>query len=143
MITQLVFLLDFNDLKNHYAMIARNLSKQQALDADPKIYYISRSSRTNRNVFYYWQSKRNHFKTHNETHNGKKKNGTTEVTLKLWSNVAGDSKDENNFLHKLLLTNTQVSKFGKLLQMVYQLIWKYQKLNRIKQGNQEDFKVDF
>ena len=70
------------------------------------------------------------------------KNGTTEVTLKLWSNVAGDSKDENNFLHKLLLTNTQVSKFGKLLQMVYQLIWKYQKLNRIKQGNQEDFKVD-
>ena len=140
MITQLVFLLDFNDLKNHYTMIARNLSKQQALDADPKIYYKSRSSRTNRNVFYYWQSKRNHFKTDN----GKKiKNGTTEVTLKLWSNVAGDSNDENNFLHKLLLTNTQVSKFGKLLQMVYQLIWKYQKLNCIKQGNQEDFKVDF
>ena len=140
MITQLVFLLDFNDLKNHYTMIARNLSKQQALDADPKIYYKSRSSRTNRNVFYYWQSKRNHFKTDN----GKKiKNGTTEVTLKLWSNVAGDSNDENNFLRKLLLTNTQVSKFGKLLQMVYQLIWKYQKLNCIKQGNQEDFKVDF
>ena len=71
------------------------------------------------------------------------KNGTTEVTLKLWSNVAGDSNDENNFLRKLLLTNTQVSKFGKLLQMVYQLIWKNQKLNCIKQGNQEDFKVDF
>ena len=71
------------------------------------------------------------------------KNGTTEVTLKLWSNVAGDSNDENNFLRKLLLTNTQVSKFGKLLQMAYQLIWKYQKLNCIKQGNQEDFKVDF
>ena len=37
------------------------------------------------------------------------KNGT-EVTLKMSSNVIGDSNDENNFLHKLLLTNTQVSK---------------------------------
>ena len=34
------------------------------------------------------------------------KNGT-EVTLKLSSNVAGDFNDENNFLHKLLLSNTQ------------------------------------
>ena len=32
----------------------------------------------------------------------------TEVTLKLSSNVVGDSNDENNFPHKLLLTNTQV-----------------------------------
>ena len=40
------------------------------------------------------------------------KNGT-EVTLKLSSNVVGDSNDENNFLHKLLLTNTQVSKLYK------------------------------
>ena len=30
--------------------------------------------------------------------------------MKHSSNVAGDSNDENNFLHKLLLTNTQVSK---------------------------------
>ena len=37
------------------------------------------------------------------------KNGT-EVTLKLASNVVGDSNDENNFPHKFLLTNTQVSK---------------------------------
>ena len=37
------------------------------------------------------------------------KNGT-EVTLKISPNVVGDSNDENNFLHKLLLTNTQVSK---------------------------------
>ena len=36
------------------------------------------------------------------------KNGT-EVTLKFLSNVVGDSKNENNFSHKLLLTNTQVS----------------------------------
>ena len=34
----------------------------------------------------------------------------SEVTL---SNVAGDSNGENNFLHKLLLTNTQVSKLRK------------------------------
>ena len=35
------------------------------------------------------------------------KNGP-EVTLKFLSNVADDSNDENNFSHKLLLTNTQV-----------------------------------
>ena len=37
------------------------------------------------------------------------KNGA-EVTLKISSNVVGDSNDENNFIQKLLLTNTQVSK---------------------------------
>ena len=37
------------------------------------------------------------------------KNGT-EVTLKISSNVIGDSNDENNFPHKSLLTNTQVSR---------------------------------
>ena len=36
-----------------------------------------------------------------------------KVTLKTLSNVVGDSNDENNFLHKLLLTNTQVSKLRK------------------------------
>ena len=29
-------------------------------------------------------------------------------------NVVGDSNNENNFLHKLLLTNTQVSKVCKI-----------------------------
>ena len=38
------------------------------------------------------------------------KNGT-EVTL---SNVVGDSNDENNFLHRLLLTNAQVSKLREV-----------------------------
>ena len=37
----------------------------------------------------------------------------TEVTLKISSNVVGDSNDENNFLHKLISTNTQVSKLRK------------------------------
>ena len=40
------------------------------------------------------------------------KNGT-KVTLKLSSNVVGDSNDENNFPHKLLLTKTQVSRLRK------------------------------
>ena len=37
----------------------------------------------------------------------------TKVALNLSSNVAGDSADENNFPHKLLLTNTQVSQNRK------------------------------
>ena len=40
------------------------------------------------------------------------KNGT-EVALKLLSNIVGDSNDKSNFPHKLLLTNTQVSKLHK------------------------------
>ena len=40
------------------------------------------------------------------------KNGT-EVTFKILSNINGDSNSENNFLHKLLITNTQVSKLRK------------------------------
>ena len=40
------------------------------------------------------------------------KNGT-KVTLNLSSNVVGDSSDENNFPHKLLLTSTQVAKLRK------------------------------
>ena len=37
----------------------------------------------------------------------------TEVTLKNSSNAVGASNDENKFLHKLLLTNAQVSKLCK------------------------------
>ena len=40
------------------------------------------------------------------------KNGT-EVTLKTSSYVVADSNDENNFPHKSLLTNTEVSKLRK------------------------------
>ena len=40
------------------------------------------------------------------------KNGT-EVTLKISSNLAWDFNDGNNFRHKLLLTNTQVSRLRK------------------------------
>ena len=40
-------------------------------------------------------------------------NNDIEVTLKLSSNVTGDSNDEDNFSHKLLLANTQVSNLHK------------------------------
>ena len=39
-----------------------------------------------------------------------------EVTLKLLSNVVGDYNDENNFPHKLLLTDTQVSRLRKAFE---------------------------
>ena len=48
------------------------------------------------------------------------KNGT-KVILKISLNIVGNSNDENNFRHKLLLTNTQVSKLRKALQTVHQL----------------------
>ena len=38
---------------------------------------------------------------------------STNVTLNPSSNVVGDSNDETNFPHKLLSTNTQVSKIRK------------------------------
>ena len=37
----------------------------------------------------------------------------TEVTLNLSSNLIGNSNDETNFPHKLLLTDRQVSKIRK------------------------------
>ena len=37
----------------------------------------------------------------------------TEVTLKFSSNVVGDSNDETNFPHRLLLTNTQALRLLK------------------------------
>ena len=42
------------------------------------------------------------------------KNGN-EVTLKVSSNIIGDSNYENGFSHRLLLTNTQVSSLRKAL----------------------------
>ena len=39
----------------------------------------------------------------------------TKVTLKLSSNVVGDSNNENGFPHNFLLTNRQVLKLRKAL----------------------------
>ena len=49
------------------------------------------------------------------------KNGI-ELTFKISSDIVGDSNDENNFPYKLLLTNTQVLKLCKALQMFNELI---------------------
>ena len=38
-----------------------------------------------------------------------------QVTLKLLSNLVGDSNNETDFSHKLLLTDTQVSRICKVL----------------------------
>ena len=43
------------------------------------------------------------------------KNGT-EITLKILSNVIGDPNDENNLPHRLLLTNTQVSRLREAFE---------------------------
>ena len=43
------------------------------------------------------------------------KNGT-EVTLKILSNVVGNSNDENNFTNKFLLTNAQVSRLHETFE---------------------------
>ena len=39
----------------------------------------------------------------------------TEITLKILSKVVCNSTDKNNFLNKLFLTNTQVSKLRKAI----------------------------
>ena len=45
---------------------------------------------------------------------------TTEVTLRMSSNLTGD--DENDFLHKLLITDRQVLNLCELLQIIYPLM---------------------
>ena len=53
--------------------------------------------------------------------------------------MIGDN--ESNFPHKLLLTKLQI--FRKRLQIIYQQILSYQKLNYLRGNNQEDFLVDY
>ena len=45
-----------------------------------------------------------------------------KVTLNLSSNVIGDSNNDTNFPHKLLLTDTQVSRLGKGFGMMHKII---------------------
>ena len=54
----------------------------------------------------------------------------TDVVLRISSNMVGDSNDNTNFPHELLLTNRQVAKiFVKLLLITHRLTLNYQKLN--------------
>ena len=54
------------------------------------------------------------------------------VVLILSSNMVGNSDDETNFPHKLLLTYRQVAIFVRLLPTTHQLILNCQKLNYLK-----------
>ena len=49
----------------------------------------------------------------NKLKSARKDGNETEATLNLSSNIIGDSNAENNFPHKLLLTNTQFSRLCK------------------------------
>ena len=66
------------------------------------------------------------------------KNGT-EVTLKIWSSVVGDSNDERNLLHKLVLTNTKVSKLFKAFKNGSSTNIKLSKTQLHKIGQSEGF----
>ena len=66
------------------------------------------------------------------------KNGT-EVTLKIWSSVVGDSNDERNLLHKLVLTNTKVSKLFKAFKNGSSTNIKLSKIQLHKIGQSEGF----
>ena len=53
----------------------------------------------------------------------------TEVTLNLSSFFIGNSNEETNFPHRLLLTNTHVLRLSiKPLQILYKLIKHWQKV---------------
>ena len=145
-------LLDYNYFKSYYKTVAINLSKQKALDADPKViqqinftgkldwggqttmYFIIEETKetildflrgTVRVLFFYfvliwYQHKMTQYNTLNvklsNSQLNKVKSGIkhiTKVTLKLSSDVVGDSNDENNCWNKLRLANTQVSKLRK------------------------------
>ena len=57
------------------------------------------------------------------------KNGT-DVILRLSSNMIGNSDDETNFPHNLLLTNRQILQiFAKPLLTTHQLVLNFQKHN--------------
>ena len=75
--------------------------------------------------------------TQYNTLNGKLSN------LKLSSNVAGDSNDENTFPHRLLLTNTEVSKLCKPFANNPSANIRWSKTQLHKIGQSGGFLVDF
>ena len=55
--------------------------------------------------------------------------------MKRSSNAVVEPNDENNFLHKVLWANTQVSKLHKAFESNSSANKNYQKLNYIKKDN--------
>ena len=68
------------------------------------------------------------------------KNGT-KVTLNLSLNVIGDFNDVANFPHKLLLTDTQASRFRKTSVNNSSAHIKFSKTQRLIWCSQQDFLV--
>ena len=140
-------------------MIAIDLSKQQALDADPRAIQlinitanIDRAGNTTM-FFIIEEAKENFLDISQGTVKGIIKlsnsqldklksaiKNETEVVLRLSSNMIVNSDDKTNFPHELLLTNRQVANLRKIIQ---QLILSHQKLNYLGWFNQEDFLVNF
>ena len=61
-----------------------------------------------------------------------------DVVIRLLANMIGDSNDQTNFQHELLLTDRQVSSIRKVFQIIHQLILNFQKLNYQKWYSQKD-----
>ena len=70
-------------------------------------------------------------------------NTGTKVTLNLSSNVVGDSNGETNFPHRLLLTNTRVSRLRKTFANNLSANIKLSKTQLHKMGQSREFLVDF
>ena len=70
-------------------------------------------------------------------------NTGTKVTLNHSSNVVGDSNGETNFPHRLLLTNTRVSRLRKTFANNLSANIKLSKTQLHKMGQSGEFLVDF
>ena len=142
-------LLDYSYFADTYKMIAVDLSKQQALDADPRavqkihltanldragntrVYFILEEAKetildfsqgTVRvlqifNLIYIKMTQYNslNVKLSNSQLNKLKSliKNETDVVLRISSNMVGNSNDNTNFPHELLLTNRQVANIRK------------------------------
>ena len=67
----------------------------------------------------------------------------TDIVLRISSNMVGNSNDNTNFPHQLLLIKGKFQILVKLLLITYQLTLNCQKLNYQKRHNQENFLVNF
>ena len=98
-------------------MIAVDLSKQQALDANPKaIQQINFTANLDRAFYQYKMMQYNsNVKLSNSQLNKLKSaiKNWTEVVLRLLTNMIGNSNDKTNCSHELLLTNKQVANVRK------------------------------
>ena len=137
-------LLDYPYFKNHYKMIEIDLSKLEALDADPKaIQQINFTANLNRagkqNVFHNWRSKRNHFRIFtrnllwiyfNLIWYQYKMTQYNTLNLKLSNSQLKLKSEIKNGTEVTLKISSNV--VGHSNEIIFQLIKNHQKLNYIK-----------